>query len=170
MRHTTLDIIFERNRFVFLFIHHLQKFASDFPYAAAKIQSLCLHYATDDSSSLYGPIEKVACTRRLLKSLRHLELRVLLQWYSSYESIYEDGFLKELCPFRRPLPESFECSVQWLGKPDYWRMLNLDEGVPERVQEKLIKIFTGVYGDEIPLSTPPPRKRTNHSFRLFWQA
>jgi hypothetical protein len=26
------------------------------------------------------------------------------------------------------------------------------------VQEKLIKIFTGVYGDNIPFSKPPPEK------------
>jgi hypothetical protein len=100
----------------------------------------------------------MACTRQLLKSLRHLELRLLLSHHSMYESIYEDGFLSELCHFRRPLPESFECSVQWQGEPQFWRELGLDEGTPERVQEKLVKIFTGAYGDEIPLSTPPPEK------------
>jgi hypothetical protein len=103
------------------------------------------------------PAENVACTRRLLKSLRHLDLRVLLSSYSLYESTYEDGFLKKLCHFRKPVPESFECSVQWRGEARYWRKLGLDEGIPERAQEKLIKIFTGVYGDEIPFSTPPPK-------------
>jgi hypothetical protein len=100
----------------------------------------------------------VACTRRQLKSLRHLDLRVLLVSYSLYESIYEDGFLKELCHFRRPLPESFKCSVRWHKGSRRWKTPDLDEGLPERVQEKLTKIFTGVYGDEIPFSTPPPKK------------
>src|ERR1700722_8115065 len=157
MRHTTLDILFTRNHFVFSYRYDLPNFASKFPLAAARIQSLRLCYRVDDSSSWDPPAENVACTRRLFKSLRHLELNVLLDDSSPYESIHEDGFLKELCHFRRPLPESFKCSVQWVKGARYGGKLGLDEGVPELVREKLIKIFTGVYGDEIPISTPPPR-------------
>jgi hypothetical protein len=158
MRHTTLDVIFARNHFVFTDMHDLRDFASELPPAAARIQSLRLCHTVDDSSGWHFPAANVAGTRQLLKNLRHLEFRLLLSNYSVYESIYEDGFLNELCYFRRPLPESFECSVQWQGEPRYWRKLGLDEGIPERVQEKLIKVFTGVYGDEIPISTPPPEK------------
>jgi hypothetical protein len=158
MRYTTLDIIFARNHFVFTDIHDLQDFASNLPPVAARIQSLRLCRTVEDSSRWHSQAENMACTRQLLKSLRHLELRLLLSHHSMYESIYEDGFLSELCHFKRPLPESFECSVQWQGEPQFWRELGLDEGTPERVQEKLVKIFTGAYGDEIPLSTPPPEK------------
>jgi hypothetical protein len=158
MRHTTLDIIFARNHFVFTDIYDLRDFASKLPPVAARIQSLRLWRTVGDSFCWHFLAEDMACTRRLLKSLRHLELRVLLNYPSTYESIYEDGFLIELCHFRKPLPESFECSVQWQGEPHYWRRLGLDEGTPKRVQEKLIKIFTGAYGDEIPFSTPPPEK------------
>ena len=158
MRHTTLDILFARNHFVFVYRYDLGNFASKFPLAAARIQSLRLCHNVDDYFSWDSSTEKMACTRRLFKSLRHLELSVVLNDYSPYESIYEDGFLNELCHFRRPLLESFECTVQWLGEPSSWRTLGLDKGTPERVQEKLIKIFTGVYGDEIPISAPPPRK------------
>lgn len=65
--------------------------------------------------------------------------------------------MKDLCHFNRPLPESFECSVKWL-EALYGREPGLDKGIPERVQEKIIKIFTG---DEIPISTPAPRKVRN---------
>jgi len=35
----------------------------------------------------------------------------------------------------------------------------MDEKVPERVRDKLVQIFTGVYGDgDIPFSTPPPKR------------
>ena len=158
MRHTTLDILFARNHFVFIYRFDLRSFASKFPLTAARIQSLRLCHHVADFSSWDSPTEKLACTRRLFKSLRHLELSVLLGSYSPYESIYEDGFLKDLCHFRRPLPDSFECSVRWLEEVLLGRKLGLDEGILERVQEKIIKIFTGVYGDEIPISTPPPRK------------
>jgi hypothetical protein len=53
--------------------------------------------------------------------------------------------------------------VQWLEEAQYGRKLGLDEGILERVQEKLIKIFTGVYSDKIPISTPPAtQKREGH--------
>ena len=156
MRHTTLDVIFARNHFVFTDMYDLRDFASKLPPVAARIQSLCLCHAVEDSSCWH--FENMVCTRQLLKSLRHLELRLLLRYNSMYEWIYEDGFLRELCYFRKPLPESFECSVRWQGEPQYWRQFDLDEGTPERIQEKLIKIFTGAYGDEIPFSTPPPER------------
>jgi hypothetical protein len=133
MRYTTLDILFARNHFVLIYRYDLHNFASKFPLAAARIQSLRICHRVDIFSSWDSPAEKVACTRRLFKILRHLELSVLLNNYSPYESIYEDRFLKELCHFRRPLPESFECSVQWLEEARYGRKLGLDEGIPELV-------------------------------------
>ena len=156
MRDTAIDIFFARNHVVFNYWSDLRDFTSKFPHAVARIQSLHLSHTVDDGWN--PPAKKMARTRRLLKRLPHLELSVILMSSSPYESIYEDGFLYELCYFRRPLPESFECSVQWLEEAWYGRKLGLDEGVPKRVQEKLIKIFTGVYGDEIPISTPPPMK------------
>lgn len=156
MRDTTLDIFFARNHFVFMYWSDLRDFASKFRLAAASIQSLHLCHNVSDSWDFSA--KELTRTRRRFKSLRHLELNILLQDDSPYESIYEDGFLKELCHLRRPLPESFECSVQWLKEARYGRKFGLDEGIPKRVQEKLIKIFTGIYGDEIPISTPPPRK------------
>jgi len=156
MRHTTLDILFARNHFIFKYRYDLENFASKFPLAAARIQSL--HLCHNVSDSWKPPGEEFARTRRLFKSLRHLQLSVLLESYFQYESIYEDGFLHELCQFRRPLPESFECRVQWEKEAMYGMELGLDKEILERVQEKFIKIFTGVYGDEIPISAPPPRK------------
>jgi hypothetical protein len=158
MRQMTFDIMFSRNHFVFTDIHDLRDFASELPAAAARIQSLRLHHMVDDSSCWPFQARHMASTRLLLKSLRHLQLRVLLSTTSSYESIYEDGFLNELCHFGKPLIEDFGCSVHWRGQARYWRSLGLDEGIPRRVQEKLIKIFTGVYGDNIPFSKPPPEK------------
>jgi hypothetical protein len=158
MRQTTLDIIFARNHFVFTDIHELRDFASELPTAAARIQSLRLHYMVDDSSCWPFQARHMSSTRRLLKSLRYLHLRILLSTSSSYESIHEDGFLNELCHFRKPIIQSFECSVQWRGQARYWKSLGLDEGIPRRVEEKLIKIFRGVYGDDIPFSKPPPEK------------
>jgi hypothetical protein len=158
MRQTTLDIMFARNRFVFTDIHDLRDFANELPLAGARIQSLRLHHMVDDSSCWPFQARHMESTRQRLKSLRHLELRILLSTSSSYESIHEDGFLNELCHFRKPLLDSFECSVQWRGQARYWRSLGLDEGIPRRVEEKLFKIFTGVYGDNIPFSKPPPEK------------
>jgi hypothetical protein len=156
MRDTTLDIFFARNHFVFIHWSDLRDFASKLPLAAARIQSLHLCYSV---GNCWDPLGKeFARMRRLFKSLRHLELCVLLWEYSPYESTYEDWVLNELCHFRRLLPESFECSVQWLDEVLRGMKLGLDEGIPKRVQEKLIKIFTGVYGDEIPISALPPRK------------
>jgi hypothetical protein len=158
MRQTTLDIIFAKNHFVFTDMHDLRDFASELPPAAARMQSIRLCHTVDDSSCWHFQAKNMVDTRRLLKSLRHLDLRVLLSNCSFYESIHEDGFLNELCHFRKPLLESFECSVQWRGQARYWRTLGLDEGIPKRVEEKLSKIFSGVYGDDIPFSKPPPEK------------
>lgn len=159
MRQATLDIMFARNHFVFTDIHDLRDFASELPSAAARIRSLRLHHMVDDSSCWPFQARYMASTRQRLKSLRHLELRILLSTSSSsYESIHEDGFLNELCHFRKPLLESFDCSAQWRGQVRYWRSLGLDEGIPMRVEEKLVKIFTGVYGDDIPFSRPPPER------------
>jgi hypothetical protein len=159
IRQATFDIIFARNHFVFTDIHDLRDFASDLPAAAARIQSLRLHHMVDDSSCWPSQAKDMANTRRLLRSLRHLELRILLSTSSSsYESIHEDGFLNEICYFGKPLIESVRCSVQWRGQVQYWRSLGLDEGTPRRVQEKLINIFTGIYGDNIPFSEPPPER------------
>jgi hypothetical protein len=158
MRQMTFDIMFASNHFVFTDLPDLRDFTSELPAAAARMQSLRLHHMVDDSSCWPFQARHMASTRLLLKSLRHLELRVLLSTSSSYESIHEDGFLNELCHFGKPPIESFGCSVQWRGQARYWRSLGLDEGIPRRVQEKLIKIFTGVYGENIPFSKPPPEK------------
>ena len=158
MRQTTMDIIFAKNHFIFTGMHDLREFASELPPAAARIQSIRLYHAVDDSSCSAFQAKNMVGTRQLLKSLRHLDLRVLLSNCSSYKSMHEDGFLNELSHFRKPLLERFECTVQWRGQALYWRMLGLDEEIPRRVEEKLIKIFTGVYGDDIPFSKPPPEK------------
>ena len=158
MRQTTLDIIFAKNHFTFTDMHDLRDFATEIPSAAARIQFIRLHHAVDDSSFWAFQAKNMVATRRQLKRLRQLDLRLLLSHCSSYESIHEDGFLNEVCHFRKPLLEKFECSVQWRGQPRYWRSLGLDQNIPARVQTKLVKIFTGVYGDEIPFNKPPPEK------------
>ena len=155
MRQTTLDITFAENCFTFTSTFDLRTFASELPAVAARIHSVRLYHNAGDTAS-WPSAETMASTRSLLQRLRHLDLRLILRTTSSsYESLHEDGFLNDICGFRKPLLERFECTVQWQGYKRNWRGPGLDHGIPGRVQAKLIKIFTGVYGDQIPLSNPP---------------